>query len=122
MQTRVQVNIQTFQIRLFEIVDIVANSCPGSNSCYGNACGSAACSDLNCPAVTAQVTLLDAVLPAPYVLILLILYTLSNPQISCVAANSLWQPSNLPCLGISPPCDLLPIFSDSRKPNLPSFK
>ena len=27
-------------------------------------------------------------------------YTLSNPQIRCVAANSLWQPSSLPCLGI----------------------
>ena len=27
-------------------------------------------------------------------------YTLSNPQIRCVAANILWQPSSLPCLGI----------------------
>ena len=28
-------------------------------------------------------------------------YTLSNPQIRCVAADILWQPSSLPCLGIS---------------------
>ena len=28
-------------------------------------------------------------------------YTLSNPQIRCVAADNLWQPSSLPCLGIS---------------------
>ena len=27
-------------------------------------------------------------------------YTLSNPQIRCVAANILWQPSKLPCPGI----------------------
>ena len=28
-------------------------------------------------------------------------YALSNPQIRCVAADILWQPSSLPCLGIS---------------------
>ena len=28
-------------------------------------------------------------------------YTLSNPQIRCIAADILWQPSSLPCLGIS---------------------
>ena len=28
-------------------------------------------------------------------------YTPSNPQIRCVAAANLWQPSSLPCLGIS---------------------
>ena len=27
-------------------------------------------------------------------------YTLSNPQIRCVAANILWQPSSMPCPGI----------------------
>ena len=27
-------------------------------------------------------------------------YTLSNPQIRCVAANILWQPFSLPCLEI----------------------
>ena len=27
--------------------------------------------------------------------------TLSNPQIRCAAADILWQPSSLPCLGIS---------------------
>ena len=27
-------------------------------------------------------------------------YTLSNPQIRCVALDILWQPSSLPCLGI----------------------
>ena len=58
LQTRVQVNLRTFQIQVFEIVDIVANSCPGSDSCFGNACGNAACGDTNCPAVTAQVSLL----------------------------------------------------------------
>ena len=49
-------NIRTFQIRIFEIVDIVANSCPGSNRCFGDACQSPACGDLSCPAVTAQVS------------------------------------------------------------------
>ena len=57
LQTKVQVNIRTFKIQLFEVVDIVANSCPGSNSCFGNACSSSACGDLQCPAVTAQVRL-----------------------------------------------------------------
>ena len=28
-------------------------------------------------------------------------YTLSNPQIRGVAADILWQPSSLPCLGVS---------------------
>ena len=28
-------------------------------------------------------------------------YTLSNPQIRCVAADILWPPSSLPCAGIS---------------------
>ena len=28
-------------------------------------------------------------------------YTLSNPQIRYIAADILWQPSSLPCLGIS---------------------
>lgn len=37
-QTRVQVNLHTFKIHLFEIADIVANSCPGSSACYGAAC------------------------------------------------------------------------------------
>ena len=58
LQTRVHVNIRTFQIQVFEIVDIVANSCPGSDRCFGDACGNAACGDLNCPAITAQVSLL----------------------------------------------------------------
>ncbi len=31
---------------------------------------------------------------------LFIHYTLSNPQIRCVAAHILWQPSSLPCLVI----------------------
>ena len=32
---------------------------------------------------------------------LFIHYMFSNPQIRCVAADILWQPSSLPCLGIS---------------------
>ena len=34
-------------------------------------------------------------------------YTLFNPQIRCVAADTLWQPSSqgLPCLGIPPSCN-----------------
>ena len=35
-------------------------------------------------------------------------YTLSNPQIRCVAADILWQPSSLPCLGISSTMAIMP--------------
>jgi len=113
MQTRVQVNIQTFQIHLFEIVDIVANSCPGSNSCYGNACGSAACSDLNCPAVTAQVSLLDAVLPAPHVFIHSFFTRFLIRRSAALQQTFYGSLPTCPVSGVSPPCDLLPIFSDS---------
>ena len=34
-------------------------------------------------------------------------YTLSNPQIRCVAADILWQPSSLPCLGTNK-MDIMP--------------
>ena len=29
---------------------------------------------------------------------------LSNPHMRCVAADTVWQPSSLPCLGFFPPC------------------
>ncbi|CAL8466226.1 g5762 [Coccomyxa elongata] len=46
--TNVTVNIQEWNIRIFEVVNIIANTCPSSGGCSGNGCGQNACGSSDC--------------------------------------------------------------------------
>ncbi|BDA51123.1 hypothetical protein COCOBI_17-3430 [Coccomyxa sp. Obi] len=46
--TSVTVDIQVWNIRIFEVVKIVANSCPSSGRCSGDSCGQNACGTSDC--------------------------------------------------------------------------